>query len=203
MTARVALALCFSAGAVARADVPAHTPRTGEGTIAILGGLRYVPQASTLGFTDRKLFPGGVAGQFGYQYDDAISVAIDISYLADRYDFADFSRLHVGTTDVSFLLMWTPRPWGRLAPYLGGGAAYSFSSFLTTGQPVAIHEGSTQGAVLAGGLRLALWGGFGLQLEDRFVFAQADSTTHGSLDVGGNLLSLGLWVAMDADESHH
>ncbi len=182
---------------------PTHAPAAREGSVALLGGLRLVPQggfSTSAGVVDRALAPGAFAGEFGYQWDETLAVAVDLSYGLDRYDFADQSRLRVGAFAVTFLGFGTLHPYRWLELFGGGGAAYNFTTFNGSGPGGPTYkEGTTEGAVLALGLKLALAGRFGVQLEDRYTFAFADSG-RGSMNVGGNFLGLGVWLALEPEK---
>ena len=100
---RLALALLLAA-----APAFAAVPEKGEGTIAILGGVRSILPGNQ-GFLDDVhgshgfVQPGGIAS-FGYQYDDELHFKIEVGYLVDRYHVPGSGDLQVKTIPILLAL---------------------------------------------------------------------------------------------------
>lgn len=189
----VAIALLLSAAA-ARAD---GVPEKGEGTIALLGGVRLIPQhgflssveQSGLAISQKQLQPQGSIF-FGFMPDEELHATIGLGYGIDRY------KVTGGDLSVSSITILlgadTPLFKGeRWEIYGGGGLGYSLNTFSRAG--VNTESNSTVG-YLAVGFRRQLGGRFALMVEDRYTVASAayPALSSNSVNVGGNLLSAGL-----------
>jgi hypothetical protein len=180
--------------ALAAEPALAAVPEKGEGTITLLGGARYLWGNGDFiqdQFAAHKVFqPGGVAA-FGYQYDDELHFKIEIGYLYDSYRIPG-GDLVVKTIPILLALdtVLLAGKWFTL--YGGGGLGYSLNTG-TRGSGSPNEANSTAGYV-AIGFRVRLGGPVALVLEDRLQIssAQVDSTYQKPLNVGGNLLSVGL-----------
>lgn len=185
--------LLLSTGA-ARADVPDK----GEGTIALLGGLRLIPQHGFLSsaqqngysISQKQFQPQGTVF-FGFKADEDLHATIGLGYGIDRYKISPGGDLSV--TSVTILLgADTPLFKGeRWEIYGGGGLGYSLNTFSRGG---ASDDGNSTVGYLAVGLRRQLGGRFALMIEDRYTVASTSYPTlsSNSINVGGNLLSAGL-----------
>jgi len=176
---RLALAALLAATSAAAA-----VPEKGEGTITLFGGARaLVPGNSQYlteqGATHRLVQPGGMAS-FGYQYDDELHFKIEVGFLTDRYRIAG-GDLQVRSIPI-LLALDTALVKGRSFTFYGGG-----------GIGYSLNTGSRAGYV-ALGLRLQISGPLAAVIEDRYTLAsaQVDPQSKERLNVGGNLLSIGL-----------
>ena len=200
MNALVGVLLLSSAAVVEPAGP--RTPIAHEGSVTILAGVRTVPQgAFAAGVTDRAKVPFGFDAQFGYQWDDHLAVALDATYGRDRYDLAGFTRLTVDAVTVGFLLLGTTRLARTFSLYCGLGGVHNVTAFKSTGAQEAYSEGSTEAGLLCIGARWALGRRFGVQLEDRYTLAYADSGGQGVVNVGGNLAALGFWISIPPEQA--
>jgi len=188
------LALLVAAAALAASPALAAVPEKGEGTITLLGGARVLFPGNGSYLDEQgaahKLFqPGGIAS-FGYQYDDELHVRIDVGYLYDRYRIAG-GDLVVKTIPIMFGLDTALLKGAAFTLYGGGGVGY----LLNTGSRSGVNnEANSTGGYLALGLRLRLTPLVGVVIEDRIIISSAavDAQSQQRLNVGGNLLSLGL-----------
>jgi hypothetical protein len=196
MPAAVALAACALAAAPsARAD---GVPEKGEGTITLLGGFRLIPQHGFLStvasdgqghtISQQQLQPQGLA-ILGFMPDEDLHVTIGLGYGIDRYKISD------GDLSVSSftILLGADTPLVRGPSYTlygGGGLGYSLNTITRLG--VGTESNSTAGYV-ALGFRYRLAGRLALVVEDRYTVATAGyPPLNASINVGGNLLSVGL-----------
>jgi hypothetical protein len=193
--ARAALILAASlcCALAARAD---GVPEQGEGTIAILGGFRLIPQHGLLSsaqgngvtISQKQFQPQGIA-YLGFMPDDELHVTIGLGYGIDRY------AINTGDLSItSFTLLLgadTPLVRGnKYTLYGGGGLGYSLNTLTRSG--VSTESNSTAG-YLAVGFRYALGAKIALVVEDRYTVASASyPPLNASVNVGGNLLSAGL-----------
>jgi hypothetical protein len=186
---RLALAALLAATASAAA-----VPEKGEGTITLLGGARALlpdngDYLSERGASHRPVQPGGLAS-FGYQYDEELHFKIEVGYLYDRYRIAG-GDLVVKTIPILLALDTALIKGGAFTFYGGGGIGY----LLNTGSRAGVsNEANSTAAYLALGLRWQVAGPVALVLEDRYLLAsaQVDAESTKKLNVGGNLISLGL-----------
>lgn len=194
----VAASLCCASlfcGFGARAE---GVPEPGEGTIAILGGVRLIPQHGLLStvqgsgatISQKQLQPQAIA-YLGFMPDEQLHVTIGFGYGVDRYAISD-GPLSVSSFTI-LLGADTPLVRGeRFALYGGGGIGYSLNTFDRNG--MSTESNSTAG-YLAVGLRYKLTGKVALVVEDRYTVASALYPTanwSASVNVGGNLLAAGL-----------
>jgi opacity protein-like surface antigen len=186
---RLALALLLAASASAAA-----VPEKGEGTITLLGGTRTLlpgngDYLNEQGASHQMIQPGGLAS-FGYQYDEELHFKIEVGYMYDRYRIAG-GDLVVKTIPILLALDTVLIKGRAFTFYGGGGIGYS----LNTGSRAGVsNEANSTAASLSLGLRLQITGPLALVLEDRYTLAsaQVDAQSTQKLNVGGNLLSLGL-----------
>jgi len=182
----------------------AAVPEKGEGTITLFGGLRTIYPANSgyideQGATHSQLQFGGLSA-FGYQYDEELHFKIEIGYMLDRY------RIPGGDLTVKsipILLGLDTALWRGQAFTLFGGGGIGYS--LNTGSRGGVNnEANSTAGYVALGLRLRLGGPLALVVEDRWTLASAQvdaGNSTQSLNVGGNLLSVGLMVHfLQADE---
>jgi hypothetical protein len=198
---RLALLLVLAA-----APALAAVPEKGEGTITLLGGARFLVPGNGAYIDEQsathKVFqPGGFAS-FGYQYDDELHFKIEIGYLYDSYRIAG-GDLTVRTVPILFALdtvLWSGK---RFSLYGGGGIGYS----LNTGTRGGVNNEANSTAGYVGiGFRFQLGGPVALVLEDRWTLAsaQVDPTSSQKLNVGGNLISLGvMFHFLEPDDKGH
>jgi hypothetical protein len=182
---------------LAAAPALAAVPEAGEGTITVLGGVRTIFPSNNAylveqGASHQQIQPGGFAS-FGYQYDESLHFHIDIGYLIDRYRIPGGDLL---VHSVPILLGLDTVLWRApaLTLYGGGGIGYS----LNTGSRGGLNnEANSTAGYLALGLRVRLAGPVALVIEDRWTLASARvdaANSKQTLNVGGNLLSLGLML---------
>jgi hypothetical protein len=187
------LALLVAAAALAASPALAAVPEKGEGTITLLGGARILIPGNGAyldeqGATHRLFQPGGIAS-FGYQFDDELHFRIDIGYLYDRYRIAG-GDLIVRTIPIMLGLDTALLKDAAFTLYAGGGVGY----LLNTGSRGVDNEANSTGGYLALGLRLRLTALVGAVIEERIIISSAavDAQSQQRLNVGGNLLSVGL-----------
>ncbi len=188
------LAPLVAAAALAGSPAFAAVPEKGEGTITLLGGARILIPGNGAyldeqGAAHRLFQPGGIAS-FGYQYDDELHVRIDIGYLYDRYRIAG-GDLVVRTIPIMFGIDTALLKGPAFTLYGGGGVGY----LLNTGSRSGVdNEANSTGGYLALGLRLRLTALLGAVIEERITISSAavDAQSQQRLNVGGNLLSVGL-----------
>jgi Outer membrane protein beta-barrel domain len=186
----------------------AAVPEKGEGTIAALGGVRTIFPANNgyldeqLGSSHQPIQLGGLAS-FGYQYDEELHFKIEVGYLRDKYKIpGDPGDLSV--VSIPLLLGLDTALWrgDAFTLYGGGGIGYSLNTGTRGG---ASNEANSTAGYLALGLRLRLGGPLALVVEDRWTLASAQVDAGNSkqtLNVGGNLLSIGLMVHWMQAEDH-
>ena len=186
---RLALAVLLAASASAAA-----VPEKGEGTITLLGGARtLIPgngdYLTEQGASHQSIQPGGLAS-FGYQYDEELHFKIEVGYMYDRYRVAG-GDLVVKTIPILLALDTALVKGQSFTFYGGGGIGYS----LNTGSRGGVsNEANSTAAYLSLGLRFQVAGPLAFVLEDRYTLAnaQVDAQSTQKLNVGGNLISLGL-----------
>jgi hypothetical protein len=186
---RLAFALLLAA-----LSASAAVPEKGEGTITLFGGARTLLPANNDYLNEqvashRALQPGGLVA-FGYQYDEELHFKIEVGYMMDRYRIPG-GDLQVRTIPILLALDTTLVKGQAFTFYGGGGIGY----FLNTGTRHGVsNEANSTAGYLALGLRLQIAGPVALVLEDRYTLAsaQVDAESKQRLNVGGNLLSLGL-----------
>jgi len=196
---RLALALLLAAS-----SATAAVPEKGEGTITILGGARTLlpgngDYLSEQGATHRVIQPGGLAS-FGYQYDDDLHFKIEVGYLYDRYRIAG-GDLSVRSIPVLLALDTTLVRGSAFTFYGGGGIGYS----LNTGSRSGVNnEANSTAGYVSLGVRFRLAGPMALVIEDRYTLAsaQVDPQSTQRLNVGGNLISLGLMFHFLQPDDH-
>ncbi|HUJ24840.1 MAG TPA: outer membrane beta-barrel protein [Myxococcales bacterium] len=201
---RTALALCL-------ASLPAlaAVPEPGEGTITLLGSVRTIIPNNQSYMNDvfatghNAVQPGGIAA-FGYQYDEELHVKIELGFLYDKYRIPVGGDLTVKTIPLLLGLDYGFFRRDRFTFFLGGGLGY----LLNTGdRGGASNEANSTGAYASLGFRVQLGGPIALVIEDRYLLgsAQADAgNSTKTLNVGGNLLSVGVMVHfLEPEEKGH
>lgn len=208
-----ALALATSLGTAA-AEPPPGIPGNNEGTATLLLGARSIPQGGFLddqaaaGFRPWKTLvsPGGVLS-LGYAPEPDFHVKINFGY--------GWNDIHMtpGTlTSKSFtILLGADAPFFRrswITLYGGGGIGYSLNTLTQAGNS---GEANSPAGYVALGARFPIAKNFALVVEDRYTLAFATlpppgnplvyGGTASSLNVGGNLLSIGIMFhSVDSDE---
>lgn len=188
------------------------TPQKGEGDIAVLGGYRLVPTGSLALEAERAGDPlvdrGGRAPAalaiFSYHLDGAIVAAIEIGLTADALKLQSGEKVSWSTVTIQFAGQYELRPLKWLAPFVGAGFGYYLNSVRRTApeQP-AYSELNATGFYASIGLRAAIWGPLGFYLEDRYAFASFALPKVGRPSVGGNTVSAGFFLTMEAEEERH
>ena len=199
---RLALALLLAA-----APALAAVPEKGEGTITVLGGVRAILPGNQA-YLDEQLAthsfvqPGFLAS-FGYQYDEELHFKIELGYMLDHYRIAG-GDLTVKSIPILLALDTALVKGDRFTVYGGGGIGYSLNTGTRSG---ANNEANSTAAYLALGLRWQLGGPAALVIEDRYTLASAQvdaGHSQQNLNVGGNLLSLGLMFHfLEPEEKGH
>jgi hypothetical protein len=186
---RLALAVLLAASSAAGA-----VPEKGEGTITLFGGARTLVPASDAYLTEQVarhqvIQPGGLLS-FGFQYDEELHFKIEVGYLVDRYRIAG-GDLQVKTIPILLALDTALIRGSAFTFYGGGGIGYSLNT--GTRQGVS-NEANSTAAYVSLGIRWQIAGPVAVVLEDRYTlaYAQVDAQSQHKLNVGGNLLSLGL-----------
>lgn len=199
---RIALALVL-------ASLPAiaAVPEKGEGTITLLGGVRWIPgnqdYINEQFASHQALQPGGIAS-FGYQFDEDLHFKIELGYLYDHYRIPVGGDLKVKTIPLLLGLDWGVWRTARSTFYVGGGLGY----LLNTGDRAGFsNEANSTGAYAGVGFRFQLGGPIALVVEERYTLGSAQVDAGNSartLNVGGNLLSVGLMLHfLEPDEKGH
>jgi hypothetical protein len=188
-----ALLLLLPVAGAARAD---GVPEKGEGTVALLGGVRLIPQHGFLStvqqgarsISQRQFQPLGSLF-LGFVPDDDLHVTIGFGYGIDKYPISD-GDLSVSSFTI-LLGADTPLFKGRSWEIFGGGGlGYSLNTLSRNGTNT---ESNSTAGYLALGFRRQLAGRFALVIEDRYTVASAGyPPLSSSVNVGGNLLSVGL-----------
>jgi hypothetical protein len=189
-------------------------PGKGEATVGILGGPRWVPTGS---FIDDQTASGYRAFkptfspfallELGYAPEPDFHVSIQLGYGVERVFMIPGTlqsrsfEILLGA-DTSLLR----RSWGTL--YVGGGLGYSLNMLSQSGSDV---EANSSAGFARLGLRIPVAKNFAFVIEDRYTLSSAALPAQGgplvyggsatSLNVGGNLLSIGLqFHYIDSDE---
>jgi hypothetical protein len=173
-------------------------PENGEGTIALLGGARLIPQHGFLStvrqdqpqrsISQRQFQPQGSLF-LGFMPDDDLHVTIGFGYGIDKYQISDGD---LSVTSFTILLgadtpLFKGRGWEIFG---GGGLGYSLNTLSRNGTNT---ESNSTAGYLALGFRRQLAGAVALVIEDRYTVASASyPLLNSSVNVGGNLLSVGL-----------
>jgi hypothetical protein len=183
----LALGLVIAAAAPAFAGVPDK----GDGTITVLGGFRLVPggdYASETGLSHSLIQPGFLAS-FGYQIDDELHIDIQGGYLPDHYGSGS-SELKIVSVPILLAIDTALLKDSWYTLYGGGGLGYSLNNSSRAGKNV---EANSTAGFLAVGLRMRLSDHFAFVVEERYTIssAQLDTAARNSINVGGNLLSIG------------
>jgi hypothetical protein len=198
---RRALLLLLLASAPALAAVP----EKGEGTITLFGGARFIPGNGDYineQFATHKALQPGFLGSFGYQYDEELHFKIEIGYLLDHYNIPVGGDLNVKTIPILIALDTALWKGQRFTLYGGGGLGYSLNTGTRNGTS---NEANSTAGYVALGLRWQLGGPVAAVIEDRYTIASAQVDAGNStqiLNVGGNLLSLGLMFHFLQPDEH-
>ena len=181
----------LAVGLLVAAPAFAGVPSKGDGTIAVLGGLRAIPggdYAAEPG-RDHSLWHPGFLGEFGYQLDDELHGGIQIGYGLDRYGGAAPITIHSIQILIALDTVLAQQSWYTL--YAGGGIGYSLNTAIRAGGNV---EANSVAGFIALGFRFRLVDHVALVLEERYTIASAtvDPSSSNSVNMGGNLVSAGL-----------
>ncbi|MFL5250602.1 MAG: outer membrane beta-barrel protein [Myxococcales bacterium] len=183
-------------GLVVAAATPAFAgvPDKGDGTIMVLGGFRLVPggdYASETGSSHSLVQPGFLAG-LGYQIDDDLHVDIQGGYLPDHYRSGS-GELKIVSVPILLALDTALLKDSWYTLYGAGGLGYSLNTSTRGGKNV---EANSTAGFLALGMRMRLTDHLAFVVEERYTIssAQLDPAARSSINVGGNLLSIGLQI---------
>lgn len=185
----------------------AAVPEKGEGTITLFGGARYIPGNGDYiaeQFASHKAIQPGFLASFGYQYDEELHFKIEIGYLLDHYRIPVGGDLSVRTIPILLALDTALWRGERFTLYGGGGIGYSLNTGSRNGTN---NEANSTAGYVALGLRWQLGGPIAAVIEERYTIASAQVDAGNStqvLNVGGNLLSLGLMLHfLEPEEKGH
>jgi hypothetical protein len=186
---RLALALLLAA-----APALAAVPEKGEGTITLFGGMRsflgnqaYIDEQ----FAKHTPLQPGALASFGYQFDEDLHFRIEVGYMPDRYRIPG-GDLEVKSIPILLGIDTAVLRGQRYTLYVGGGIGYSLNTGTRFG---ASNEANSTAVFAAVGFRCQVAGPVALVLEERYTLASAQvdaANSQRNLNVGGNLLSLGL-----------
>ena len=187
----------------------AAVPEKGEGTITLQAGPRVLlPTNGTYidqqGARHQVFQPQALIG-LGYQYDDDLHFKIEIGYALDRYKLASGVDLSVRSIPIFLAIDTTLATGSWFTVFGGGGLGYSLNS--ANKGPDIYNEANSTAFYLALGIRMRLTEKLAVVLEDRFTLASAQvdpDPAMPKLNVGGNLLSLGLQLHfLEPEEKGH
>jgi hypothetical protein len=191
-------------------------PRAGHGTVGVLAGWRIVPDpglvtdAAKIGRVVRPDLDGGfaLAVPFTYYMTADTDIAIEAGFGTVRHRYgtpADApleapgpGALDLTTFTLQITAHYTLGNWGPFAPYAGGGFGYFLNTATDAGRYVG--ELNATGLHLAAGTRVAMGGGFGLFVEDRYAFAWVPVSGVGTASVGGNTLWAGVYYGWQQED---
>src|SRR3979490_532812 len=172
-TRSLAAVLLLLPVAAARAE---GVPEKGEGTVALLGGARLIPQHGFLStvrqdgrsISQRQFQPQGSPFP-GVLPDADLHVTIGFGYGIDKYQISDGD---LSVTSFTILLgadtpLFRGRSWEIFG---GGGLGYSLNTLSRNGTN---PESNPTAGYLALGFRRQLAGRFALVIEDRYTVASA------------------------------
>jgi hypothetical protein len=186
----------------------AGPPEKGEGSVTLLGGLRFVLPSNAdylsdpgqVGATHTPLTPAGIAS-FGYQFDNELHFKIEVGYLSDKYS-NPAGDLTIRSIPIFLGLDTVLVKNERLTFYGGGGIGY----LLNTGSRNGVNnEANSTAGYLSLGLRVQLGGVAAFVVEDRYILASAavDASDPGrTLTVGGNLVLAGIMFHFFEKDDH-
>ena len=197
----------LAAALLAAFPAAAAVPEKGEGTITLQGGARVLLPTNGAYLDEQgarhQLFqPQGLVG-FGYQYDDDLHFKIEIGYAIDRYKLPAGIDLSVRSIPIFLAIDTTLATGSWFTVFGGGGLGYSLNS---ANKADKYNEANSTAFYLALGVRMRLTEKLALVLEDRFTLAsaQVDPDSTQKLNVGGNLISLGLQLHfLEPDDKGH
>ena len=179
-------------------------PEKGEGTVALMGGFRLIPQHAFLATVEQQglsisqtqFQPQGTLF-LGFMPADELHATIGLGYGIDRYKISG-GDLSIGSFTI-LLGADTPLVQGDgWSIYGGGGLGYSLNTLTRGG--VDTESNSTAG-YLAVGLRYRLTVQFALVVEDRYTLASAGyPPLNANVNVGGNVFSVGLLLHFNSPE---
>ena len=186
----------------------AAVPEKGEGTVTVLGGLRFVVPSNAdylsdqpPGATHTPLTPAGIAS-FGYQFDNELHFKIELGYFTDNYSNPKGGDLSVRSVPIMLALDTVLVKSERITFYGGGGIGY----LLNTGTRNGVsNEANSTAGYLSLGLRVQLGGVAAFVVEDRYILASAavDPQDPGrTLTVGGNLILAGIMFHFFEPDDH-
>jgi Outer membrane protein beta-barrel domain len=210
----VLFVVALAAGGARGAPPDPGVPAKGEATVTLLGGLRTVPMG---GFLDdqtkagyrpwKTLFSPGFLLGLGYAADADFHLGLELGHGLHKIQMTPGA---LQTRSFTILLFAdTPlfrRSW--VSFYVGGGLGYSLNTLSQNGNDV---EANSSAGFVKAGLRFPIAPRFALVIEERYTLASAAlpgangplvySGLEGSLNVGGNLVSIGLqFHYMDTEE---
>jgi opacity protein-like surface antigen len=214
---RVAAALAALAlAAGARAAAPSYgIPGEGDASVTVLAGARLVPLGSffddqaAAGYRPWKTFTDpGFLLSLGYAPEGDFQIKLEIGYGVERLymtpgtlDIRSVSILLAADTSLLRL------PWMTL--YGGGGIGYSLN---TLSQNVASVESNSTAGYVCLGARFPLTRRLALVVEERYTLSFAGlpgptgalvyGGSSSSINVGGNLLSVGLMFHYFQPDEH-
>src|SRR5262249_35092007 len=152
------------------------------------------------GATHQPIQYGGMSS-FGYQWDDELHFKIEIGWLVDHYKIPNDS-LDVHSVPILLALDTALIKTKAWTLYGGGGIGYSLNTGIRGG---VSNEANSTAAYLALGWRLQIGGPIAFVIEDRYTYSSAQVDAGNSkqtLNVGGNLLSLGLMFHWRQEDDH-
>ena len=190
---------------LAALPVSAAVPEKGEGTITLLGGVRFVTPRNADYISDtgasHQTIQGAGLASFGYQYDEELHFKIEGGYLPDHYGITS-GDLTVRSIPILLGLDTAIIRRDRFTFYGGGGIGYLLNTGSRNGKN---NEANSTAAYLALGIRWQLGGIVGLVVEDRYILANAAvdaNDPNRNLNVGGNLVLAGLMFHFLEPDDH-
>ena len=185
----------------------AGPPEKGEGTVTLLGGLRFVLPSNADYLSDQPgashtpVTPVGIAS-FGYQFDNELHFKIELGYLSDQYSNPKAGDLSVRSIPILLGIDTVLLKSERLTFYGGGGIGYLLNTGSRNGTN---NEANSTAGYLALGLRIQLGGVAAFVVEDRYILASAavDASDPGrTLTVGGNMILAGIMFHFFEPDDH-
>lgn len=180
----------------------------GQGRIALLGGWRLTPNdhfrgaAAASGFALVRSSPGGpqATGAFAYAATSSIEVAIDLFAGYEELALEQAGELssitYGGLLGVRFL--WPDALAEGLVPHLGLHAGPAL--VLTSNPALGATEVFTTGYAVSAGIGWRLGERLGVAAEYKLLLARGQVAGVGSINGGGQWLSLGIVFFFPPDE---
>lgn len=187
-------ALLFSAPAAAQEEeLPSLE---GSSRISLSGGWRYTPndlfrtRLVEAGYVPGRPSPGGpvLTGVFGYSINDVVEVAIDLLAGGEQLQLQDADTL-TSITYGGLIGLRFQSAIGRFIPSIGfqtGGILSNVDG------PKEGSESVIQAFAITAGLNARLSAQWGVGLEYRFMLARGGVPEIGSINAGGNWVTLGV-----------